>query len=335
MIATLSATSPADTKWRSALGPLGFGGAGIGNLYASVSEEDAEGALAAALAGGVRCFDTAPYYGYGLSEERIGRYLCGGDVTISTKVGRVIEPGTPPAGEGFAVPPGRCARFDYSRDGILRSFADSLARLKRDRVTILYLHDIGAATHGARHAEVLAQALDEALPAMDELKAQGACDAIGIGVNEEAVALELLPRCDLELIMLAGRYTLLEQGAPDGLMGEAARRGTGIVVAGPFNSGLLAPRGQPGTHHDYAPAANDVRAKASALYALCESFGVDPGAAALQFPLAHPAVVSVVAGMRGADEAWVAVERAAAPIPAAFWHALRAGGLIADWAPIP
>lgn len=330
--------APSVADWSALLGPLGFGGAALGNLYSEVGDAEAEAALAAAIAGGVRYFDTAPFYGYGLSERRMGRAIGRrADLLVSTKVGRLIVDVPPEElpDDGFAVAGGRAARWDYSRDGVLRSVEESLARLRRDRVSILYLHDVGALTHGERHTEMLAQALDEALPALADLRAAGVCDAIGIGVNEEAVCLEILPRFDLDLILLAGRYTLLEQATLGGVMAEARRRGTGIVVGGPFNSGLLAPPYRPGSSYDYAAAGDAVRARAERIYALCRRFGADPGAAALQFPLAHPAVATVIAGMRSAAEAESAVARSCAQIPPALWEAFRAEGLLAEEAPVP
>ncbi len=324
--------------WKAQLGPLGFGGTAIGNLFAAVSEEEAQATVEAALAQGIRYFDTAPYYGYGLSEERTGRYLAGrSDVQISTKVGRVIEE-TPPDvihNEGYVVPPGRGARFDYSRDGVMRSIEASLKRLQRGRVDILYLHDVGQMTHGDLHPEMLALALNETLPAMAELKAAGVCDAIGIGVNEEAICLEIMPQFDLDLILLAGRYTLLEQATLSGVMAEAHKRGTGIVVGGPYNSGILAPRDKPGDAYDYAPAGGEIRAQAEAIYACAARHGVDPGAAALQFPLAHSAVVSVIAGMRSVDEVAQACARAKAEIALAFWNDMRETGLLQEGTPTP
>lgn len=319
--------------------PLGFGAAPIGNLYSEVDEVDALTAVRDAHAGGIRHFDSAPYYGYGLSEARLGRALAGlprAGYTLSTKVGRrVIEdPGAPAGRDGFAVAGWR-AEFDYSRDGVLRAFEGSLERLGTDRIDILLLHDIGRLTHGERHADVLRQALDEALPAMAELKAQGACGAIGLGVNEQDVALEVLAEFALDCVMLAGRYTLLEQQGARALLEEAQRRGLSLLVAGPYNSGLLGdPRG-PGSTYDYAPADAGTLAHARRLYAACAAHGVDTGAAALQFPLAHPAVATVVAGLRTQREVEIAVARLRASLPADLWRDLRAQGLLEDDLPTP
>lgn len=318
---------------------LGFGGAPIGNLYAEVSDADAQAAIEAAWQAGIRHFDTAPFYGYGLSEQRLGRALAGKagqGLVLSTKVGRRIEQddGARSGGDGFAVG-GQRAVFDYSRDGVLRSFQGSLSRLGMDRVGVLLLHDIGELTHGARHPDVLRQALDEALPAMAELKAAGACDAIGLGVNEEAVCLEVMARFPLDTILLAGRHTVLEQHGAKRLLAQAQSRGVRVLAAGPYNSGLLADPVRPGQTYDYRPVDAPMRERADRAYAVCARFGLEPGAAALQFPLAHLAVAGVVAGMRSAAEVACALERMSTPLPAALWAALRDEGLIDDDVAVP
>jgi D-threo-aldose 1-dehydrogenase len=319
--------------------PLGFGGAPIGNLYAPVSEADARSAIERALALGIRYFDTAPFYGHGLSEERMGRALAGRtreSFAISTKVGRLISSDDTRRGmaDGFAVQGSR-AVFDYSRDGIQRSFESSLERLGVDYVDILYLHDIGRMTHGERHPEVLQLALDEALPAMAALRDCGAVGAIGLGVNEQDVCLEVLPRFDLDCIMLAGRYTLLEQRNAIELLEQAQTRGMPILVAGPYNSGLLACGVAPGETYNYAPVDELTRSRARSVYEECAVERVDVGAAALQFPLAHPTVACVVAGMRNAAEASSAVSRMEARIPATLWDRLRRHGLVDAGAVLP
>jgi len=317
---------------------LGFGGAPIGNLYAPVAEAEALAAVEAAWGAGIRHFDTAPFYGYGLSERRLGRALagCGADLYLSTKVGRRLEDdaGADGGGDGFAVA-GRRAVFDYSRDGVLRSFEGSLQRLGRERVGALLLHDVGRLTHGARHADVLRQALDEALPAMAALKAEGACDTIGLGVNEEAVCLEVMARFPLDCILLAGRYTVLEQAGAARVLAKAQRRGIAVHAAGPYNSGLLADPRRPGDTYDYRPVDAGMLARARRAYGVCARFGLEPGTAALQFPLAHPAVAGVVAGMRSTAEVECALRRIRAPVPAELWAALREEGLIDADAAVP
>jgi D-threo-aldose 1-dehydrogenase len=322
------------------LSPLGFGAAPIGNLYGEVTEADARAAIETAIDRGIRYFDTAPFYGFGLSERRLGRVLAEqprSTFTVSTKVGRRIEAEEGARGgssEGFAVP-GKRAVFDYSRDGVHRSFESSLQRLGIDRVDILLLHDVGSLTHGERHPERLRQALDEALPAMAALRDQGSAAAIGIGVNEAAVCLELMPRFPLDCIMLAGRYTLLEQRGALQVMAEALRRDVRVIVAGPYNSGLLADSKGPGRTYDYHAADAVTVDRASRIYAECAAEGIDVGAAALQLPLAHPAVAAVVAGQRSAREVEIAVERMRARLPASLWSRLRSAGLIESGTPVP
>ena len=319
---------------------IGFGAAAIGNLYAALDDQTAEAAVDAALRLGIHYFDTAPFYGYGLSEERLGGALASTpaqDVVVSTKVGRLIvatDTDTQAADDGFVVT-GRRAVFDYSRDGILRSFEASLRRLRRNRVDILLLHDVGRQTHRERHEAMFRQALEEALPAMEHLRSCGGCRAIGIGVNELEVCLEIMPRFDLDCILLAGRYTLLEQEAGANVLAEAARRGVGILAGGPFNSGLLANAAAPGATYNYRAADENVLQRARDIYAVCAAEGVDVGAAALQFPLAHGAVVSVIAGMRSPVEVASAVARTQAPIPASLWRKLREAGLLTLGAPTP
>jgi D-threo-aldose 1-dehydrogenase len=319
---------------------LGFGTAPVGNLYAEVGEDEARDALERALRLGVRYFDTAPFYGHGLAECRLGRALAGArrdGFAVSTKVGRRIE--SDPArseavNDGFAVHGSR-AVFDYSRDGVLRSFEASLERLGLDRIDLLFLHDVGRLTHGDNHPQMLRQALNEALPAMAGLRDQGVVDAIGIGVNEVEVCRELMPRFDLDCVMLAGRYTLFEQASALPVLDEAHRRGVRVVVAGPYNSGLLGDPHGPGSTYDYAPADPHTLERARSIYAVCAEEGVDVGAVALQFPLAHPAVCAVVAGLRNVMEVESALARSSQRLPARVWPRLRGAGIIDAVAPVP
>lgn len=315
---------------------LGFGGAPIGNLFTAVSDGEARDAVEAALEVGVGWFDTAPHYGAGLSERRLGAALAGRKAAVSTKVGRVLEPvpeGAPLPDWGFVDTPRLTPVYDYSRAGVLRSFEESLARMGRERVEVVFVHDIGRLTHGDEHPAVFRQALEEALPALDALKAEGRTDASGIGVNEAAVCEELLDQADLDVIMLAGRYTLLEQGALP-LLDRCAARGVSVVMAGPFNSGVLVRSGATATY-DYAPPPEAVRVRVERLRAVCEGFGVPLPAAAMQFPLAHPAVASVVPGARSRVEMQQIAGWAAQPVPTALWAALRDEELLAEEAPVP
>lgn len=318
---------------------LGFGGAPIGNLYSEVPEVTAITAVTEAARSGIRYFDTAPYYGHGLSEERLGRAFASqhlGPIVVSTKVGRVVESTSGSAFDidGFAVS-GRHCVFDYSASGVLRSFDGSLNRLRRDHVDILFLHDVDQQTHGSLHAARFRQALDEALPEMAKLKASGACHAIGIGVNDEQSCLDVIQRFDLDCILLAGRYTLLEQDHSLRILAECLRRGISIYIGGPFNSGLLARAAAPGTTYNYRAVPPNVLVRARKIYEICASYSVDVGAAALQFPLAHPAVKSVVAGFRSSAEVAAAIERMGAPLPAALWDTFRDEGIIAPEAFTP
>jgi D-threo-aldose 1-dehydrogenase len=337
----VTGTAPrVDAAARVRVAGLGFGTAPIGNLYAEVGEDEARDALERALRLGVRYFDTAPFYGHGLAERRLGRALAGArrdGFAVSTKVGRRIE--SDPAhseavNDGFAVHGSR-AVFDYSRDGVLRSFEASLERLGLDRVDLLFLHDVGRLTHGDNHPQMLRQALDEALPAMAGLRDQGLVDAIGIGVNEVEVCRELMPRFDFDCIMLAGRYTMFEQVSALPLLDEANRRGVKVVVAGPYNSGLLGDPHGPGSTYNYAPADPRTLERARSIYAVCAEEGVDVGAVALQFPLAHPAVCAVVAGLRNVMEVESALARSSQRLPARIWPRLRGAGIIDAAAPVP
>lgn len=334
---TTTGTTPAHDSL--SFSRLAFGGAPIGNLYASVDDDAARATIREAWSAGIRHFDTAPYYGYGLSESRLGEAL--GELprdsyTLSTKVGRLLgdQPGRRDQRDGFAVD-GRTARFDYSHAGVMRSIESSLQRLRTERVDVLLLHDIGRMTHGDDHERLLAQALDAALPAMAELRSQGVCRAIGLGVNEAEVCEQVMARFPLDVVMLAGRYTLFEQEGSRALMELARTRGTRVLAAAPYNSGLLGRREGPGRYYNYAEAAPAIVAKARRYYECCAEFDVDVGAAALQFPLAHPAVATVVCGMRSRDEVQAAVARMQAPVPQALWSRLRDEGLLPGHVPTP
>jgi D-threo-aldose 1-dehydrogenase len=313
------------------LSPLSFGAAPIGNLYAGVDDAVAHAAIGAAFEAGITHFDTAPYYGYGLSESRLGQALAGMDrhrFTISTKVGRLVEQGSASDNDGFAVQ-GRHAVFDYSRDGVMRSVEESLLRLGTDQIDILLLHDIGNFVHGERAPAVLRQALDEALPAMASLREQGVCRAVGIGVNEEAVCLEVMPRFELDTILLAGRFTLFEQAQSRRVMAMAYQDGVAVMAGAPYNSGLLGAGDGPGATYNYEAASEAIRARAQRYYDIGRAEHVDIGAAALQFPLKHPAVATVVCGLRTPDEVHAATRRMATALPETLWARLRDEGLVA------
>jgi D-threo-aldose 1-dehydrogenase len=322
---------------------LGFGGAGIGNLYRVLGDEQAEAAVREAFAAGVRYFDTAPFYGFGLSELRLGAALRAETtpVVISTKIGRRLVPTGPQDAnvgrEGYFSPRPFAPVFDYGYDAVRRSHEESLERLGVKKVDILFCHDIGRLTHGDSHAARLREFVDGGLRAMRELRDSGAVRAIGLGVNECEVCVELLEHCDLDCIMLAGRYTLLEQYSLDALLPLCERRGVSIVCAGPMNSGILAAgsRAAARSHYNYAPPPPAIIERVRRLETLCEEFAVPLQAAALQFPLAHPAVATVVAGASSAEESRRIAEMFSHDIPGEFWAALRERGLVDPRAPLP
>jgi D-threo-aldose 1-dehydrogenase len=302
---------------------LSFGGAAIGNLFTEVTDDEARAAIDAAWDGGIRTFDTAPHYGLGLSERRLGgalRHRPRAEYVISTKVGRLLEPvgsaGTPgPDSEGFAVPARYVRRFDFSADGVRRSLEASLRRLGLDRVDIALIHDPD--DHGE-------QALREAYPALEKLRAERMVRAIGVGMNDVAMLTRFATGTDIDVVLVAGRYTLLDRSAAGSLLPVAVRRGVSVIAGGVFNSGLLAaPR--PGATYDYNAASGELVARAIRLEQICARFGVPLRAAAARFPLAHPAVASVLIGARSAAEVADAIRLRALDIPAALWDALESG----------
>lgn len=308
---------------------IGMGAAQLGNLYRESSDEEAVAAVAAAWESGIRYFDTAPHYGLGLSERRLGAALAArprDDFVVSTKVGRLLVPSGYPAGVmddgGFAVPATHRREWDFSRDGIRRSVDASLTRLGLDRIDIAYLHDpddFGAQAHA------------EAIPALIELRDEGVVRAVGAGMNQSAMPAEFVLRHDIDVVMLAGRYTLLEQGALADLLPAAVHRGVGVVAAAVYNSGLLArPRPAADARYDYAEAPAALVARANAIADVCEQFGITLPEAAIAFPLRHPAVVSVVLGLRTAEQVASSAERYGAEIPEDFWAALAGQGLIPE-----
>jgi D-threo-aldose 1-dehydrogenase len=319
---------------------LGFGGAPLGNMHRVVGEDEADATLAAAWDAGLRYFDTAPLYGHGLSETRMGRVLAGrprDEFLISTKVGRVLEPCVPgeQASGIFRETPPLKVRFDYTADGVRRSLDASLERLGLDRVDIALVHDLEFGAHGSAEAyEAHWSELTRGggWQALDDLRADGTVGAIGLGSNETAACERLLAELDPDLFLLAGRYTLLEQAPLHGFMPACARRGVGIIIGGPFNSGVLARRDG---SYDYAAAPPAIVAKVERLAAACARFNVPLPAAALQFAAAHPAVVSVIPGAQTAGEVAANARLLATPIPATLWSALKDEGLVDAAAPVP
>jgi D-threo-aldose 1-dehydrogenase len=319
---------------------LGLGGGPVGNMHRALSEVEAEATVRAAWDANVRYFDTAPLYGHGLSESRIGRALAGeprDDFVLSTKVGRLLEPceaGQEGSGIYKATPPLK-VRFDYTGDGVLRSLEASLRRLGLVRVDVLYVHDLEPRTHGS--AEAYEARWRELIDgggwrALDALRRAGTVAALGLGVNEAAPCERMLAELDPDLFLLAGRYTLLEQAPLHGLLPTCEGRGVAVVVGGPFNSGVLA---RPDGAYNYRAAPADVLERVARLHAACGRFGVDLAAAALQFAAAHPAVASVIPGAQTPQELASNVAMMDVPIAPELWAALRDEGLIDPAAPTP
>lgn len=323
---------------------LGMGTAPLGNLYRPLGDGDARATLAAALDGGIGFFDTAPFYGFGLAERRLGDALRGrDDFVLSTKVGRLLTPVDGPVHahmprDGYASPMPFTPLFDYSYDGVMRSWRESLQRLGLARVDVLYIHDIGALTHGAANAGYMNQLTQGGgLTALAELRDKRAIAGFGMGVNEVPACLEVMAHARLDVILLAGRYTLLEQGPLESLFPACARAGTAIVIGGAFNSGILAAgvRGKTVPMFNYAPAPAAVIARVAAMEDVCAVHDVPLAAAALQFPLAHPLVASVIAGLDSGPRVEQGLMLYRRPIPAALWRDLRREGLLDAAAPVP
>jgi D-threo-aldose 1-dehydrogenase len=310
---------------------LGLGGAPLGGLFESVREEDARATLAAAYSAGIRYFDTAPFYGHGRGEMRMGAFLREqprDDFVLSTKVGRVLVPAAGGAIEDHQyrdVLPLN-PTFDFSADGILRSFESSLERLGLERIDILHLHDPDA------HFR---QVVDEAFPALSRLRDEGRVAAIGAGMNQWEMLHDFARELDFDCFLLAGRYTLLDQSALPRLLPECRKRGISILIGGPYNSGVLAAGSRGAGHYNYESPPAAILTKVARLEAVAARHGVPLKAAALQFPLAHPAVASVVPGARTAAEVEENVRLFSHTIPAAFWSELRAEKLLPEEAPVP
>ena len=306
---------------------LGLGAAQFGNLYRETTDEASAAAVDAAWQSGIRYFDTAPHYGIGLSERRLGAALAQyprDEFVVSTKVGRLLVPTPENADQldehGFVTPAVFRREWDFSRDGILRSVEGSLERLGLDRVDVVYLHDPDF------HWQ---QASTEGIAALIELREQGLIGAIGAGMNQSAMIAQFIRETDVDLMMLAGRYTLLEQGALDDLLPLALERGVGIVAAAIYNSGLLsAPRPAADARYDYQQAPPELLSRANAIADVCERWGVTLPDAAVAYPLRHPAVVSVVLGTRTAQQVASNVSRYETPIPDEVWAELQIEGLI-------
>jgi len=316
---------------------LGFGSTGLGNLYRSQTEDGAMATVQAAHDAGIRYFDTAPLYGFGLAEHRMGAALrrIAGPVVLSTKAGWRLGRRDPADGPGSAAdslfehPAPFKPRIDYSYDGVMRSFEDSLQRLGTDRVDILLLHDCDRRNHGEDgYRTRFREAVDGAARALVSLRGQGAVRAVGAGLNEWQACQDFAGACDFDCFLLAGRYTLLDQGALASFLPMCGRRGIGVILGGPYNSGILATGPVQGALYDYAPAAPEIMQRTCAIAAACARHTVPLRAAALQFPLSHPAIATVIPGARDPAEVAENLALMTQHIPGAFWQDLRESGLI-------
>jgi D-threo-aldose 1-dehydrogenase len=316
---------------------LGLGTATMGASRIQIPHREGEAIVTAAWDAGVRYVDTAPFYGVGAAEHRVGdalREKNRDEWVLSTKVGRLLKPktDTTPSSDGRLSPMPFSVVYDYSYDGIMRSVEDSYQRLGLARIDILYVHDIGVYQHGqeenAKHFRVLRES---GYRALEELKRSGVVSAFGIGVNEKQVLLDAMQFGDWDAFLLAGRYTLLEQDPLDDLLPLCQARGTSIVVGGPLNSGILAGRDT----WNYAKAPPEIAARVEKIARVCEAHNVPLPAAALQFPLAHPVVCAVIPGPRSADEFNENLPLFTMPIPTGLWSDLKGQGLLRQDAPVP
>jgi D-threo-aldose 1-dehydrogenase len=307
---------------------LGFGTAPLGGLFQALSDDDAHRVVEAAWSAGIRFFDTAPQYGNGLAEQRLGTVLQAkprDQFVLATKVGRLLRAGAPPQSDTFPGAPPLNPVFDFSYDGVMRSVEESVARLGIDKIDILHIHDPD---------EHFADALSGAYPALDRLRAEGTIKAVGAGMNQAEMLARFAREANFDCFLLAGRYTLLDQVALAELLPLCAERGIAIIAGGVFNSGILADP-KPGAHYNYQTAPDELVQRAARIKAVCDRHRVSQKAAAIQFPLGHPAVQTVLTGCRSVDEVNENVAAFQAPIPRAVWQDLRAEGLLPAEAPVP
>jgi D-threo-aldose 1-dehydrogenase len=338
------ATLPTRPLGRTALKVpiLGLGGAPLGDLYEKIPEDRALATIERAHAGGVRLFDTAPLYGYGLSEHRMGHVLRQkprDSYVLSTKVGRLLFPEDPGRIDRGIFRGGLNFRpeYDYSFDGTLRVVEQSLQRLGIERIDVLLIHDVDVWTHGSRDAYEarLKEAIEGAYKALDRLRGEGVIKAVGVGVNEVEACLSFARACRMDCFLLAGRYTLLEQGGLDDLLPLAEEQGFSFLLGGPFNSGILATGPVPGAKYNYREAPPEILDRVRRIEAVCQRHGVPLAAAAIQFPLGHPQVASIVPGAVRPEEVERNLELIRTAIPAELWAELKAEGLLRPEAPVP
>jgi D-threo-aldose 1-dehydrogenase len=340
----LAKTNPLNHRTMSPINltQLGFGGAPLGNLYRKIEDADAQATMDAAWNAGIRYFDTAPQYGLGRSELRFADALARFDpdqLMLSTKVGRLLEDCAPEdvTPEAFVDVPQKRIVFDFTYDGIMRSVDESIARLGTDKIDMLFLHDIDAGSHGqAFEDNNLRQLFGQGgYRALSELRDAGRISAIGAGVNTWQICERLLGEADFDGFLLAGRYTLLEQDPLDTFLPLCIKRDVGIILGGPYNSGILATGPIEGARYDYAPASEKILQRVRDLNDVCAAHDTPLIAAALQFPLGHSAVKSVIPGASTPDEVRQNVEIFETPIPAGLWSDLKSQGFIRQDAPIP
>ena len=315
---------------------LGLGGASLAGIFSAVPADQARATVAHALDVGITYVDTAPQYGLGRSEHLVGDVLRDrrDGVVLSSKVGRLLAPVSPSKQDkgNWADPLPFNQVYDYSYDGVMRSFEDSQQRLGLSSIDIVYVHDIGVATHGVEGNKPLwAQLAGGGYKALRELRDSGVIKAIGLGVNEWEVLMDAFALGDWDVFLLAGRYTLLEQTSLHPFLSTCVERGSSVVVGGPFNSGILVG----GDKFNYAKAPDDIVARVRAIDAVCKDFNVPLPAAALQFPLTHPAVCNVLPGPRSPAELDGILDWWQVKIPGELWTALAAKGLLAPGTPIP
>jgi D-threo-aldose 1-dehydrogenase len=317
---------------------LGFGSAPLGNLFRPVDEATARETVRAAWTAGMRYFDTAPLYGHGLSERRLGSVLRAetrDSFVISTKVGRRLVPSATGADGAYVQVPAVTPVFDYMADATRDTLAESIERLGVGRLDVALIHDIGAVTHGADDGRRYREAMEGAYRVLHDLRSEGTIRAVGVGANEWPI----LERCardgDFDCFLLAGRYSLLEQTALDSFLPLCRSRAIGVIIGGPFNSGILALGAVPGATYNYLPAPPNVLERVGALQRVVAAHGVPLAAAALQFPFHHPAVTAVIPGARAATEVRDNLALLRHPIPPSLWRDLKAEGLLRTDAPTP
>ena len=323
---------------------IGFGGASLGNLYRVLSDNEASSTVTAALNEGVNYFDTAPYYGFGLSERRLGDVLRPQDregLVISSKVGRLLKPkkgiNSNAERHGFRSPMPFEPVYDYSYDGVMRSFEASLQRLGTSHIDILLIHDIGEDTHGEKGNYYFKQAMDGGYRALDELRGHGLIKAVGLGVNEYKVCEAAMDYGQFDCFLLAGRYTLLEQEALETFLPKCLSHGASLIIGGAYNSGILAQGTRSGSipTYNYEPAPSAIIDRVRKIEAVCEAYDVLLPEAALQFPLAHPAVACVIPGLGKTKYVKKTMDYYRKSIPDDFWAAMQGEGLLAADAPVP